>query len=69
MKRITRDLDAARRASELLQARVKRENATAPELLESLIYLRDCAESGKLPGGERWAKVQAVIKKTTGDTP
>ena len=43
--------------------------STAPELLDSLIYLRDCAESGAWPAGERWAKVQSAIKKATGGTP
>lgn len=40
--------------------------ASAPELLDELIYLRDCAESGELPSPERWAKVQALIKQATG---
>ena len=40
--------------------------STAPELLEALLYLRDCAESGDWPAGERWAKVQSAIKKATG---
>ena len=43
--------------------------STAPELLKALIYLRDCAESGAWPSGERWTKVQSAIKKATGDTP
>ena len=43
--------------------------AAAPELLEALIYLRDCAESGELPSPERWAKVQAAIKQATENTP
>lgn len=42
--------------------------AAAPEMLELLIYLRDCAESGELPSAERWLQVQAVIKKITGRT-
>ena len=41
--------------------------AAAPELLESLIYMRDCAESGEHQTSERWAQVQAVIKKLTGE--
>ena len=62
------------------QAKAKRENAAAaaqkarlseaaPDLLEALLYLRDCAESGDWPAGERWAKVQSAIKKATGATP
>lgn len=43
--------------------------STAPELLESLIYLRDCAESGEWPSGKRWAQVQAAIKQATRNTP
>lgn len=107
MKRITKDLAAARQASEPMQARVKRENeahtpgpwtlqisldgvhvigpkpsaiqglreadarliAEAPSLLDALIYLRDCAESGDLPSPERWKQVRAAIQKATGDTP
>ena len=42
--------------------------AEAPELLESLIYLRDCAESGEHPHGPRWAKALAPIKKAQGET-
>ena len=42
--------------------------STAPELLDSLIYLRDCAESGEHQTAERWAQAQAVIKKATGGT-
>ena len=41
--------------------------STAPELMESLIYLRDCAETGEFPTRERWWQVQAVIKKATGE--
>ena len=42
--------------------------SAAPELLKALIYLRDCAESGAWPSGERWAQVQAAIKQATGNT-
>lgn len=42
--------------------------AAAPDLLELLIYLRDCAESGELPSLERWVQAQAIIKKLTGKT-
>ena len=41
--------------------------AEAPSLLDALIYLRDCAESGEHQTSERWAQVQAVIKKLTGE--
>lgn len=42
--------------------------AAAPELLESLIYMHNCAMSNELPSTERWAKVQAAIKKAQGET-
>ena len=41
--------------------------SAAPELLQALIYLRDCAESGAWPAGERWAQVQAAIQKAGGN--
>lgn len=41
--------------------------SSAPDLLKALIYLRDCAESGAWPSGERWAKVQAAIQKAGGN--
>lgn len=73
------DLRRAHAASLAAQAKAKRENAAAaaqkarlseaaPELLEALLYLRDCAESGAWPHGERWAKVQSAIKQATGGT-
>ena len=48
-------------------ARLIAEAPELPELLELLIYLRDCTESGDWPTTERWAQVQAVIKKVTGE--
>ena len=74
------EMNRAHAASLAAQARIRRENAAAaaqkarlseaaPDLLEALLYLRDCAESGAWPSGERWAKVQSAIKKATGGTP
>ena len=73
------DLRRAHAASLAAQAKAKRENAAAaaqkarlseaaPELLKALIYLRDCADSGAWPSGERWAQVQSAIKQATGGT-
>ncbi len=57
--------DAARAlaASKAQQARAKQENAVKTELLEALIYLRDCIETGKEPG---MGIVHAAIKKAGG---
>ena len=41
--------------------------SAAPDLLEALLYLRDCAESGELPSPKRWAQVQAAIQKAEGN--
>lgn len=41
--------------------------AEAPALLEQLIYLRDCAEFGIWPTGLPWERIQALIKKVTGE--
>ena len=73
------DLRRAHAASLAAQAKARRENAAAaaqkarlseaaPDLLEALLYLRDCAESGAWPHGERWEKVQTAIKQATGGT-
>lgn len=74
------EMNRAHAASLAAQARIRRENAAAaaqkarlseaaPDLLELLIYLRDCADSGAWPSGERWAQVQAAIKQATRNTP
>lgn len=41
--------------------------AAAPELLEALIYMVDCAEFGAQPTGAPWARIQAVIAKAMGE--